>query len=132
MPLFKWSESLSVGDGTIDSQHQRMIEMINELYDAMERQEGAASAEGLVASLRAYAREHFTEEEQTMERIGFPDLAAHREQHAAYIRQIHDYEQSIQTGESPNILDMSRFLCNWLLKHIKGSDQNYAPYLSNE
>ncbi|MGE4558508.1 MAG: bacteriohemerythrin [Desulfovibrionaceae bacterium] len=132
MPLFKWSESLSVGDGTIDSQHQRMIEMINELYDAMERQEGAASAEGLVAGLRAYAREHFTEEEQTMERIGFPDLAAHREQHAAYIRQIHDYEQSIQTGESPNILDMSRFLCNWLLEHIKGSDQNYAPYLSNK
>jgi hemerythrin len=130
MPLFKWSEALSVGDDAIDSQHQRMVEMINGLYDAMERQEEADAVEKLVVGLQAYAQEHFAEEERTMERIGFPDLAAHRAQHAAYIRQIQEYEQSMQAGSTPNALEMSRFLCNWLLEHIKGLDQQYAPYLA--
>ena len=35
MPIMKWSEELSVEVNEIDLQHQRLIDLINNLHDAM-------------------------------------------------------------------------------------------------
>jgi hemerythrin len=40
MSIIQWDESFSVNVAEIDKQHQRLLEMINELYDAMRQGRG--------------------------------------------------------------------------------------------
>ncbi|MDD5585979.1 MAG: hypothetical protein PHY92_03355 [Alphaproteobacteria bacterium] len=35
MPFMEWSDTLSVNNATIDSDHKRLIELVNRLHDAL-------------------------------------------------------------------------------------------------
>lgn len=40
MPLIQWNESLSVGVVEIDRQHRKLVELINDLNNAMRQGKG--------------------------------------------------------------------------------------------
>ncbi len=55
MPLIQWNESFSVNVVEIDKQHQKLVGMINDLYDAMHQGKGndvlGKIIDGLIMSL---------------------------------------------------------------------------------
>ena len=133
---FVWQENFSVGDAMIDAQHRRIIEILNLLYDLLHSDAvGDDFANGLREvfwELHTYVAEHFAYEEQRMAEAHYPEgeLRAHRAEHASLIEKVMAFEAAISSGENEAIAEVLPFLYgDWLIKHICGSDTQYAPYL---
>jgi hemerythrin len=133
---FAWQDDYSVGDASIDAQHRRIIDILNLLHDLLHSEAvGDDFTHGLREvfwELHAYVAEHFTYEEQRMAEAQVPaaELSAHRAEHARLTERIVGFENAIANGDGEAIAKVLPFLYgDWLVAHICGSDQRYAPYL---
>ena len=59
MELIQWNEGLSVNVFEIDKQHHKLVDMINELNDAMRLGKGKDALGKIVNGLFIYARNTF-------------------------------------------------------------------------
>jgi hemerythrin len=129
--LIEWSNKYRIGIPLIDEQHKKLIDMTNELYLGCRKSDEAAEAYFLKTIHGAvdYVRLHFTTEEKILERINYPDLAAHKKEHEDFAREIIQQVQAFQAGKKfvPNVF--VRYLRDWVLTHIAVSDKLYARYL---
>ncbi|GBU28721.1 hypothetical protein R84B8_02281 [Treponema sp. R8-4-B8] len=125
-----WDDSYSVGFEHIDNQHKELVKMVNELYMACKM--GALKEDIVylrtVSKALEYARVHFSDEEEYMGMVSYPELAEHKKQHEAFVVEIKKSVKLFEDGEAAPI-ELANFLKNWLLNHIAISDKKYAPYL---
>ncbi len=80
----KWDESYGVGVELFDSQHKRFIDIVNTLVWINKNESGnekTKTSMDMMNELTRYSREHFTAEEDAMEKYGYPDLENHRREH---------------------------------------------------
>lgn len=121
----KWDDSYSVGDAHFDEQHKGLIRLINML-------DGDAPVAVVLDELQVYVDEHFREEEAMLEKVGYPDLAAHKLQHAAFEEWLYASRQASQSGEVAALLrdNIRGYLKTWLVNHILVSDKAYSDYLT--
>lgn len=130
MPLITWSDKYSVGIGSIDDQHKRLIELINGLNDEMGKGRGAEAASAVIQDLVDYTKYHFTTEEDLMEKNEYPDFFEHRKEHAAFIEKVSGFQADFEKKKSVSlIINISNFLWDWLSKHILVVDKKYSPFL---
>ena len=124
MDSLKWDESYSVGDARLDEQHKGLIRLINRLGSG-------APVPVVLDELQIYVDEHFRDEERMLETAGYPDLAAHKLQHAAFEEWLETSRQACRSGEVVGLLrdSISSYLKTWLINHILVSDKAYAGYL---
>lgn len=130
MPLLAWSSEYSVGVKSIDSQHTKLFEILNELHDAMMSGQGKSVTGALLEKLVRYTREHFSCEERLMEAAGYPELPKHRMQHEALTRQVGDFMSRYQKGEGTVNVDLLVFVRDWLKNHIQREDKEYGPSMN--
>lgn len=130
MPLVAWSNDYSVGVKTIDGQHSKLFEILNELHDAMKAGQGKSVTGGLLEKLVKYTKEHFSCEERLMEAAGYPDLGKHRAHHEALTRQVGDFMARYQKGEGAVNVDLLIFVRDWLKNHIQREDKEYGPCMN--
>ncbi len=128
--LIQWNDSLSVGVAEIDSQHKRLVDMINELNEAMRRGEGKDVLGKVLNGLVAYAGSHFKLEENYFVRFGYPEAAQHRQTHANFIAKVNDFTTGFSSGKLNISVEVMCFLSDWLQKHIKGVDKKYGPFFN--
>ena len=127
MALITWNESYSVGVTEIDAQHQKLIELINQLHEMM-RQGQAHEIEGAVLKdLIAYTKNHFSTEEKYFSRFVYPDTEVHKTAHATFTHKVLDFEKRFAAGEKLSI-EILHFLSEWLTGHIKIVDKRYTAY----
>ena len=55
MAFFEWDDSFSVGVAELNRQHQRLIDLINELYEAMQQGQGRNTLTSAVNELETMA-----------------------------------------------------------------------------
>jgi hemerythrin len=130
MALITWSEDYSVKVPVLDEQHQRLIGLINELHEAMLEGKGRNITVRILVSMVDYAIYHFAAEEEMMKAKGYPGLAAHQAQHEAFRQRVTEFHQQFTAGQVGLTIQIMNFLKDWLVNHIRGTDQKYAPYLS--
>jgi hemerythrin len=130
MPLMNWSGALSVGVHEIDEQHKKLVEMLNQLYEAMQKGQGKDVLGSLLAGLAQYTVKHFAAEERAMQRAGYADLAAHKVEHEALTKKVLDFKQRFDGGTSMITIELMNFLKGWLTSHIQGSDKKYGPVMN--
>jgi hemerythrin-like metal-binding protein len=126
MPFFAWSPLYSVGVAKIDAQHKRLSEILTRLYNGV--WEGNKSLARAFNEFRDYAVEHFATEEKLMELHGYPDLPAHKKEHAGCMARVVDYQAALKHGERVDPIEVCRFFQKWLEDHIAGEDRKYAPF----
>jgi hemerythrin len=132
MALVVWDESLSVQIDEIDAEHQRLIKMLNDLDQAMRKQQGREVVDAIIDGLIDYAKIHFRNEETYFERYGYPDAEAHKQEHASFIVQAFQFKRDYDQGKLMLSIEILDFLIDWLREHIKGSDQRYAEFLRQQ
>ncbi len=130
MSLFQWDESLSVQVPSIDSQHQALIAMINELDDALSRGYSAIITGSIIEKLLVYAEHHFSYEEHCMEQCAFAQIETHRCQHDALLAKVKDFKASYALSTPGLDKDLMEFLTAWLQNHIKKSDKQYSSHFA--
>lgn len=120
-----WDSSFETGIAEIDSQHQQLVQLINELVDSV----GHVSKEGLahcVFRLKEYAKFHFQAEEKIMAAAAYADLEEHRGEHAAFLDQILLFDLDVILATEGLAWDMLHFLREWLTSHILVSDKKFS------
>ncbi|KIF80204.1 bacteriohemerythrin [Noviherbaspirillum autotrophicum] len=129
MAYFTWSEELRVGNSFIDSDHQKLISLVNRLHDAMAQGHGKDILGKIFDELIRYTREHFTREEEHMQKIRYADFAAHKQEHDKLIKDVVDLQSKFNAGNGMLSVQVSGFLRNWLVNHIMKTDTKLASAL---
>lgn len=126
----KWDASLSVGVSFIDSEHQQLITLVNDLQDAMRQGQGRHQLGAILDRLLAYTKSHFSHEETVMKQRGYPQAAAHQGQHQKLLATVNDLRARYHDGSASLTVETSQFLHTWLVGHIKGTDQQFGEWLA--
>lgn len=125
MTKIAWSDELSVGNELLDSQHQKLISMINTLDD------DALNADELgevIFGLLEYAAIHFRDEEQFFVNAAPEIVEHHFASHTIFISTAYKFVQRFKNGEALALRQpVYEFLCKWLVEHILVEDMQYKP-----
>jgi hemerythrin len=126
----EWSPTFSVKIKKFDDQHKKLVDLVNQLHDAMKAGQGNAMLGVVLQSLITYTATHFKEEEQMMQAHGYPELAKHKAEHEKLVAQVLDLQKKFQSGGSVLTLTVMSFLKDWLISHIQGVDKKYGVFLN--
>ncbi len=129
MSFATWNDSYSVRVQRIDSEHQQLFVIVNNLYEAMKGGRGRDVLQPVLQELVAYTQQHFRNEEALLRQAGYADLAAHIVQHQKFVNRIQQLSNEYQAGATAITVELLDFLKNWLTGHIMGTDQHYSAAL---
>jgi len=132
MALLTWQDKYSVGIREIDDQHKQLINMINELNDAMLAGKGKDALLPVLNKLASYCVSHFAVEEKMFASHAYPESADHIMKHEKMTAKVKDLIAQVQSGKTTISIDVMNFLKNWLDKHIMETDKKYGPYLNSK
>jgi hemerythrin-like metal-binding protein len=128
--LVTWTHASSVGVRAMDNEHSIMMDVMNELRSVLAHGAEREQAKELLSKLIEITGIHFWNEEQLMERYGFPGLGEHRTEHQRLLEHLKEFAHRRKHGE---VVHMSGFLCflhNWFIDHVEGLDKQYGPWLN--
>lgn len=131
MMSVRWSDDLSVGVASLDAQHQRLFGMFDDLSEASLEGKDAEAVGGIIDGLIAYAREHFQREEKLFAHTSYPDAAAHKAEHEAFVARVMALREEHLAGKdgvAPRTLDL---MASWLREHILVTDKRYTAHLNS-
>ena len=130
MSLLQWDARYSVGIPAMDLQHRKLVELINILHDAMTGGKGNEVIGAVLDELVRYTKVHFSAEERLMRSGSYPELPAHRDEHALLTKIALDLQQQHHAGAAILSVKASHFLKDWLTHHILASDRDYGVVLA--
>ncbi len=131
----KWEKKFEIGIPVIDSQHQILVEMCNDLYQGLLNHKASSKTsidEPLRKSLRAavaYVKEHFSAEEKLMLKCGYPNFDEHKKRHEVFISRILETALQIETSPVLQSFQFIKFIYEWILEHIAHEDTLYVKYV---
>jgi hemerythrin-like metal-binding protein len=129
MPLITWGPQLETGLAIIDSQHKRLVDIINQLDDALEAGRSSEIMGAIFDELVAYTETHFSIEEKLMESHDYEYIDEHRTEHRTFTNQIRMDRDNFSVGAWKYEERLKDYLRGWLVNHIAASDQGYVPTL---
>lgn len=132
MTLMTWTEKYATGIRSVDSQHQKLIAMLNELKDAMSTGKGNDVVGAILDGLVQYTVTHFRHEEQLFAKYGYVDAAGHKAEHDKLTQKVVEFRDRFKAGRTALSVTVLHFLCDWLNGHILGTDMKYVPYLKSK
>ena len=116
--LFVWDEKFNTGIEEIDRDHKMLVDLINDLYEAMQDGSGGALLLPVFSALKHYTETHFEREERFMVDCHVPDQARHLREHKQMVVKLADLENRHRRGEAAISLQTLSFLRDWLKNHI--------------
>jgi hemerythrin len=128
--LFPWSEIYSVRIGIVDTQHKNLVNILNELHQAMLGAQGKDKVGQVLLNLIKYSQVHFAMEEKLMQSHGYTDFPAHKAEHDQLASTVLEFQRKFLSNEVGLTVEMMDFLKDWLSKHILDSDKKYGPFLN--
>ncbi|MGB3491307.1 MAG: hemerythrin family protein [Elainellaceae cyanobacterium] len=128
MKKFEWMESLSVGVPVIDAQHQEIIAAFNDLSDAIEQGNGAASVQTLMIFLQHVIEWHVEHEETCAAQYGCAIAEKKRYAHVQFLKMFKVLQtQYRESGASDEIARNAHAqLADWLVSHILTVDTQFG------
>ena len=130
MALIKWDDSFSVKVAEIDKQHQKLIDMINELNDAMKQGKGKDILGKIIKGLVQYTATHFKTEEDYFKQFNYPHADTHKKEHDAFVKKVSEFKDEFEKGNISLTIEVMKFLSDWLRNHIKGTDKHYSRFFN--
>lgn len=130
MALLDWNESFSVGIAAMDKQHHLLVNMLNELHEAMLQGKAQTITGDLLQKLVDFTGYHFIAEEKILKDAGFPTLEAHHKLHEDLCKEVNVFVERYRRGEQMINLHLMNFLRNWLSRHILEEDREYGRWIN--
>ncbi|MFH0967763.1 MAG: bacteriohemerythrin [Methanobacteriota archaeon] len=131
MAFFTWDTKYSVHVKEMDEQHQRLFSIMGQLHNAMSEGKGNATLSEVLKNLHDYTVEHFSKEEQYMQKFGYSGLADQKKQHAIFVQKITDYQNNLDNKKLGLSIEVMTFLKDWLINHIQATDSKYSQIFND-
>ncbi len=132
MALITWKEAYAVNITEVDNQHKKLVELINNLHDAMIAGKAKEVMSSILSGLVDYTLNHFATEEKYFDEYDYPESEAHKQQHSDLVSQVAALQKKHEAGERVLTIDVMNFLRDWLNDHIIDSDKKFGPYLNSK
>ena len=131
---FVWDDNFVTHVPAVDEQHHGLVDLFNELSNALFAQthDREAVLADIYGRLLAYTEYHFTDEEELMAQYGLDPrhVDNHRAMHQQFIQQVTLLWSQRATMTDPGTT-LVGFLTSWLGLHILGIDQSMARQISS-
>lgn len=127
-----WSQTFSVGVSELDTQHKKLIGMINRLIEEQKVVTDPVTIAELLTEMTDYAQEHFRSEEYLMAEYGYEGKDRQVQSHEAFIAKTNSFMSASDVG--PNILSKAllEYLKSWLVNHILNEDMQYKEFFATK
>ncbi|GAB1392547.1 hypothetical protein MASR1M60_07100 [Rhodocyclaceae bacterium] len=124
----RWHDGLSVGNATIDAQHEQILAQCEVLAELCAVDGGNSSADPAFTAayeqLMTLARAHFATEEALLAAAAFADLESYHHE----IGEFAYLANQIATTENFDKIELQRFLAMWWVGHLASTLKNKDPY----
>ena len=127
MALVKDFDKYKLGIEMVDNHHRNLINIVNDLFDALTRGAKTEVIENFISRLRVYSLAHFKSEEEFMLKHKYPDLLTHKIIHKEFINKIDEFSNKV--GKEFIGKELITFLVTWLIDHILKEDKKYADFI---
>jgi hemerythrin-like metal-binding protein len=129
---FQWTKDMSVDENNIDHQHQRLLEQLNKVIEAMVFGTSSKEVSEAVSFFDQYFREHFVYEENYMREHRYPALEEHKVQHGDFIKKYFAFKDKLDSGTNSDklIMEIETYLGKWWIEHIGKEDQKYHYFIN--
>ena len=125
----QWRPDLSVGIDFIDTDHEKLVELLIELSGLLRPGETQAAALEKLDEIIDFTRQHFHLEERLMAESDYEQFDQHKQTHEILLREIVNRRQRLAAGENDARHDIMEFLEHWLVDHIVESDKHLGTHL---
>ena len=120
----KWTDDLNTGIEVIDKQHMRIVDYINDLENAHQKQDKEAVRQ-VLDDLVDYTLSHFAFAESLQEEAGYKYCKPHKKVHELFVRRVNEYMERFKLGDDVSA-EIHKLLSSWLINHIKRDDADYV------
>jgi len=128
--MILWDEdTMSTGISEIDEQHKMLFRKFNEFSEAIAGKKSLEAAGDILDFLQFYAKWHFGEEEDCMNKYKCPIADQNKNAHAEFIRKFDRFYTEWQTGNMTAKLAQKTYneLEQWLVNHVARTDTQLRP-----
>jgi len=129
-----WTPNLTVGVTEIDEQHKTWFDKAEKLFEAGQKRQAAEYIGELLNFLEDYTKKHFSDEEKYMLNIGYPEYAAQKQAHTAFIAQLEKIKKDFQAsgGNFAVIMSANKLIIDWLTQHISNMDKKIGVFAATK
>lgn len=129
MEVIRWTTDLDTGIEEVDKQHQKLVRLINSLNEGIKARKKGRFLKEILDELIIYCQDHFEAEEKLFKTYKYPEQTAHEEEHIQFIKKAFEFKKQLNEGQLCLSMDVYDYLADWLISHIKESDQAFVPYI---
>lgn len=130
--MISWDKTAIINVAELDSQHQRLIALVDKLHQAMTSSRGKSVVSHALEELVGFTRMHFDTEETLMTRHAYPDYEQHRKEHEALLEDVGRLLQRFREGDVLIPFAIELDLEAWAFRHIATSDKQLAAFLNTK
>jgi hemerythrin len=120
-----WKSEYSIGHFQTDNEHKELISLANKVVRFSSKGEDIKKIRAALKALRDYTIIHFRNEEEYMQRIGYPEIEHHKECHAELIARLNEVIAA-NTNVGDLVHGLKRLMVVWVIEHIINEDLKIA------
>ncbi len=123
-----WSKEYEIGIKVVDQQHEKLLDMINQLKGAIGKDNVTKIMGDILRGLVDYVKFHFDDEEKVMHRISYPEIERHKKLHKELVEEVAMILLKIKKGKVITPQELMDFLQRWLIDHIMTEDKKIGEF----
>lgn len=132
----EWTEAIDIGHPVIDDQHRQLFDRVNRFAEMIKKDRDFALAGPVIDFLDEYVRTHFKDEEDIMEKQGYPFQDVQKDQHERFTERLVRLKQEMQESDGSDrhflLFKIQILVVDWLVHHTCGADRHLGRFLRLE
>ncbi|MEI6558051.1 MAG: hemerythrin family protein [Rhodospirillaceae bacterium] len=124
-----WSEEMMIGHLLLDSDHEHIVALVNELNDTVSNCANRGLLVNKYCQIIDCLGEHFTREEHIMISSKYPEADCHRKAHWYLFDQLTKMTYLLESNAPMAEKNIITFLNEWFFQHVMISDKKLAAHL---
>lgn len=129
MALIEWKDEYSTGITDVDHEHQTLIALINELYEAMNRGDDNVTVMEFLGEIYAHVSAHFALEEKIMRKHRYDWYAAHKADHEKLLDDLRDIMDAYEERDFFSDDEFAETVERWFSVHFRTQDARLHKHL---
>lgn len=121
--VIEWRDGFKIGIAQVDQEHRHLFTLVRAL--------NLQSVQQTVDELLDYVVTHFSNEQELMERSGYPAFEQHLKLHEEFGASVAEFLGSSGDWTEERVQELRRFLNKWLIGHIMTHDLRFGKWYAN-
>lgn len=131
--ILEWNDKYSVGVVSIDEQHRRLFQIINDFNNEINKSgvSKLITFKHTASKVVEYVKYHFSWEEELMQKTDYPGYAKQKTEHNAFIKELLEDAARFDDRNPKSATRFLNFLVGWVQHHIVHLDRDLGQYLAS-